>query len=351
MKSRLTLFLAAAAITLAVVCAVQSRKSTLQQAHLVSLRGDLDEKAQQLAAMQTVQEHSKQQRQELLAQSDQLATQLQALQQTGTKATALAPTSPPSVSDGQKPQDAKKGGFGEILSKIMQDPDTRQLVRGTQRMMMDQLYAPLIGKMALTPDEAARFKDLLADNMMNAADKASSMFGGLASTDRTNMLTALTADQKNFDEQLKAFLGEARYAQYKDYQETAAERMQLNAFKQQAGSDYTLNDQQTEALLTIMKEEQKNVGASMGLPLGSAQADPARFQALLSEDKMAELLQAQQTIGQQVYERARSILSPDQLEAFGRFQTNQLQMMRMGMNMARKMFAPDQEAVGTVPPN
>jgi len=29
------------------------------------------------------------------------------------------------------------------------------------------------------------------------------------------------------------------------------------------------------------------------------------------------------------------------LDAFARFQTNQLQMMRMGMSMARKMFAPE----------
>jgi hypothetical protein len=351
MKSSLTLFLAVATITLGVVCAVQSRKSTRQQTELASLRGELDEKAQQIEALQTAQKRSDRQRHELTAQADELAAHLQARQLTETNVIALTPTNPPPASEGEKPQDQKKGGFGNMFSKMMQDPDTRQLVRETQRIMTDQLYTPLIKKLGLTPDEATKFKDLLADNMMNAAEKASSMFGGLASTNRAEMLTALTADQTNFDEQVKAFLGDARYAQYKDYQETTAERMQLNAFKQQAGSDYNLDDQQTEALLTFMKEEQKNVAATTGLPLGDAAKDPARLQALLSDDKVGELLQAQETIGQRVYERARTVLSPDQLEAFGKFQTNQIQMMRMGMNMARKMFAPDQAAAGAAPPN
>ena len=70
----------------------------------------------------------------------------------------------------------------------------------------------------------------------------------------------------------------------------------LNQFKQQAGSDYNLTDPQTEALLTFMKEEKKNVAATTGLPLGDANKDPAKLQALLSDDKVDELLQAQDTV-------------------------------------------------------
>ena len=88
-----------------------------------------------------------------------------------------APTNPPPVSAGGKPDD-EKGGFGKMLSKMMQDPETRKFIRDQQRMMMDQMYAPLVKKMGLTPEEAAQFKDLLADNTMKGAEAASSMFGG-----------------------------------------------------------------------------------------------------------------------------------------------------------------------------
>jgi hypothetical protein len=54
-------------------------------------------------------------------------------------------------------------------------------------------------------------------------------------------------------------------------------------------------------------------------------------------------MESQETINQRVYDRARNLLTPAQLDSFGTFQTNQLQMMRMGMSMAKKMFAPGKE--------
>ena len=193
------------------------------------------------------------------------------------------------------------------------------------------------------------FKDLLADNTMKGAEAASSMFGSSVSTNRAEALTAMTSNQKTMDEQLKTFLGDDRYAQYKDYQETVGERTLLNQFKLQAGSDYNLNDVQTEAMLGFVKEEQKSVATTTGLPLGDANMNPAKFQALLSGDKVDELIAAQNTVGQRVYDRARTILSPDQLDTWGKYQTNRMQMMRMGMNMARKMFAPDKPAAAAAP--
>ena len=349
MKNILTWFLAATTMTLAVVCVMQTRKFAGQQTQLASLRAEADEKAQQLEALQAAQKRSEQQRHELMGQADELAAQLQARQLAETNVIALAPTNPPPVSEGEKPDD-EKGGLGKMISKMMQDPDTRKFMREQQRMMMDQMYAPLIKKLGLTPDETTQFKNLLADNAMKAVDSASSMFGGLGSSNQTQAVSALADSQKSFEEQVKAFLGDDRYAQYKDYQETVGERTLLNQFKQQAGSDYNLNDQQTEALLTFMKEEQKNVASTTGLPLGQTDKDPAKLQSLFADGKLDELLQAQDTVGQRVYERARTILSPDQLDTLGRYQTNRMQMMRMGMNMVSKMFAPDKPSTGASPP-
>jgi hypothetical protein len=349
MKSTLTLFLAATTITLAVVCVMQTRKFGGQQTQLASLRDELDEKAQQIEKLQTAQKRSDQQRHELMSQAEELAAQLTARQLAETNVTVAAPPAPPPVSAGDKPDDGK-GGLGKMLSKMMQDPDTRKLIRDQQRLMMDQMYAPLVKKMGLTPDEATKFKDLLADNAMKGAEAASSMFGGGASTNRTEAINAMTANQKTLDEQLKAYLGDDRYAQYKDYQETVSERTLLNQFKLQAGSDYNLNDVQTEALLTFMKEEQKSVAATTGLPLGQTDKDPAKLQALFSGDKVDALIAAQDTVGQRAYERARTILSPEQLDTWGKYQTNRMQMMRMGMKMASQMFAPDKPATDAAPP-
>jgi len=183
--------------------------------------------------------------------------------------------------------------------------------------------------------------------MMNAAGKTSAMFGGLASTNRTEVLTSLPAEQKSFDDQVRAFLGDERYAHYKKYQQTLSERTMLNQFRLQAGADYNLTDPQTEALLTFIREEKKNVAATTGLPLGDDSQDPAKFETMISGDKVDQFLQAQETVNQRVYERARTIFSPEQLQTLARFQTNQMQMTRMGLNMMRTMFGSQGNGAAT----
>src|ERR1035437_8220757 len=157
MKSTLTLFLAVTTITLAVVCVMQTRKFGGQQTQLASLRDELDERAQQIKALLAAQKRSDQQRHELMAQADELAAQLTARQFAETNVTVVAPPTQPAESKGEKPDD-EKGGLGKMLSKMMQDPDTRKLIRDQQRLMMDQMYAPLVKKMGLTPDEAIKSK-------------------------------------------------------------------------------------------------------------------------------------------------------------------------------------------------
>ena len=340
MKNIIILFLTVTTVTLGLVCVMQSRKSAVQQTQVTALQEEAEAAAQQIEALQADQKRAERQRHELIGQAEELAAQLQARQVVETNIAAPAPPIPAPVPEVAKADD-EKGGLGKMIAKMMQDPDTRKFIREQQRMVMDQMYGPLVKQLNLTPEEASQFKTMLIENGMNAAEKATSMFGGAGSTNHAEMFSSLTAEQKSFDDQVKAFLGDARYSQYKDYQETVGERALLNQFKQQVGSDYNLSDPQTEALLTFMKEEKKSVASSTGLPLGESNQDPAALQALISGDKVDQLMQAQETVNQRVYDRARTILSPEQLATLGRYQTNQLQMIRMGMGMMKSMLGTD----------
>ncbi len=350
MKNIIILFLTATTITLGVVCVVQSRKAASLRAQVAALQSESEAESQQIEDLHAAQKRADRQRHELMGQAEELAAKLQARQLVEDASPAPAPPTPPAVSETNKPAE-EQGGLGKMISKMMQDPNTRKFIREQQRMMMDQMYGPLVKQMGLTPDEAAQFKDMLADNGMKAAEQATSVFGGSGATNRTEMLSSLTAQQKSFDDQLQAFLGDDRYAQYKDYQETVGERAMLTQFRQQVGSDYNLSDPQTEALLTFMQEEKKNVAASTGLPLGGSGQNTAQLQSLMSDNNVDQFMQAQNTINQRVYDRAQTILSPDQLATLGRFQTNQLQMMRMGMGMVKTMFGPDNPTAPAAPPN
>ena len=88
-----------------------------------------------------------------------------------------------------------------------------------------------------------------------------------------------------------------------------------------------------------MKEEKKTVADAMGLSFPDQ--GPAQMEAMLEEGHMDRILQAQENVNQRVYERAAGFLGPEQLQNFGQFQTKQVQMLRMGLAMARKMMAPE----------
>jgi hypothetical protein len=334
MKNTLVIILIAITIALGAVCAVQWQKLGAQKTQLASLRVESEQKAQEAAELQASQKRVEQERDDLLQQpADDRAREFRTPQQAAGKAGAKSSATDAAASEDKK---SGKNPFGEMIAKMMEDPETKKMMRDQQRLVMDQLYSPLIKKMQLTPEEASQFKDLLADNMIKGAENAGSLFNG---TNRTETLEKLAADQKNLDEQIRGFLGESRYMQYKDYQQTAGERMQLSQFQQTTGAnEHPLSDQQTETLLTLMKEEKQAVAASTGVPLSGDNSDPATMQAMFSGEGIDKMLQSQETVNQRVYERARDLLSPEQLSAFGQFQTNQFKMMRMGMTMARKFM-------------
>lgn len=347
MKNTLILVFAATTLALGVLCVAQWQKFKRQDTQMTSLRVELDQQAQQLADVEAAKSLVDRQRRELLDQAGDLAAKLQSAQQAAAHSPQLqagevaAPESKPGK---------KENPFGSFLAKMMEDPDTKKMIREQQRLMLNQLYDPLIKRLGLTPEEGDQFKDLLADNMMKSTEKATSLMGG-SSTNRAAMAGVLAEEQKAFEEQIRGFLGESRYAQYQDYQQTVGERTQLTQFQQQfAGSENALTDPQTEQLLQFMKEEKQHVAAATGQPPPGPAQDAANLEAMLAGDGLEKLMQSQETVNQRVYDRAAGVLTETQLAAFGKFQTNQLQMTRMGMNMARKFMAPEGDGSPT-PPN
>lgn len=348
MKSIVITLLATATLALAALCVVQSRKVAQQQAQVAEQRAALEETNKTVAALRQAQEQNEARQRELLRRSDELVAQAreQAARSNQLAAQQAAAAAPAESASEQKEQP----GLGSMLSKMMQDPETKKLIQQTQRAMMDQLYGPLIKELNLTPEEAQKFKDLLADNAMKATEQATAMFGALGSSNRTEVASQMEDMQKSQNDALKALLGDDRFQQYEEYQKTVGERTQLNMFKQQLGPDNPLSEQQTGQLLGLMKEEQQSMAASSGLPTGGPGMKAEEMQMLLSDEKLQAFLDNQSTVNQHVYDRAKAVLTPEQLEAFGTFQTNQLQMMRMGMTMARKMFGSQNKGLASPAP-
>jgi hypothetical protein len=336
----LTILFALTTLGLGVVCVGQWRQLHHQQTQIASLHTENDDQRGQIKELEEKQVRAEQQQKELVRHADSVASQLiaHAASESNAMAKVAALQASPGGKEGSAEDEKGIGGFGKMLGKMMEDPEMKKMIQSQQKQMMNTMYSSLIKQMGLTPDEADKFKDLLSEQTMKATENAGSLFGGSGATDRAALAASMADQQKEYDAKIKDFLGDTRYAQYKDYQETIGERTQLNMFKQQtSGTENAITDQQTEQLLALMREEKKNLAAS-GQPVMGNNQDPATIQAMMDSDQLEKMMGSQEDINQRVYDRAKSILSPSQLDAFGQYQTNQLQMMKVGMSMAQKMF-------------
>ena len=193
MKNTMIMLLAAAAVALGVVCVVQSRSGASAQAQAAALQAELEAKSQEIQDLQANQKRANQQRHALMGQAEELAAKLQAQKLVEDSARAPVKAAPAPVAEPGKPV-VEKGGLGKMLAKMMENPETRKFLQEQQRMMMDQMYGPLVKQLGLTPEEAAQFKDMLVENAMKATEKASSLLGGDGTTNRSDLFGSLTAE-------------------------------------------------------------------------------------------------------------------------------------------------------------
>ena len=232
--------------------------------------------------------------------------------------------------------DAESGfgkNMGKALSKMMSDPAMKEMMRSQQKTMIDTMYATLFKEMNLTPEERQKFSDLLLDQQTKTMEAGMGIFeeGGL-----TNLTQSVQARQKESEEQLKALLGEERFTQYQEYQKTVGDRMQLDQLRRQmdtAGAP--VQDEQLQQLLALTKEERERVPAPFPQdPQGAA----ANMEQMLSGENMEKQMAWQEEINRRVLERATTVLTPDQLKAYEQFQTQQINMQKLGLKMMRGMF-------------
>jgi hypothetical protein len=232
-----------------------------------------------------------------------------------------------------------KGGMGNMLARMMEDPGMRKMMLDQQRVVMNTMYEPLFKEMNLTNEEKEKLTQLMLDNAMKGVERARDLFSGGDPAKRDEATQSLGEELKQSQAEIKELLGEERFAQYEDYTRNMGNRMAVDQLKSQLASGATpLQDTQAQQLLQIMREEHEMGSDSSGFA-GGASNDPSQtLNAIASEEAMDQLFQKQEEINKRVADRATTVLTAEQSEALRTQQANQLNLQRMGMKMARQMM-------------
>jgi hypothetical protein len=308
------------------------RKGSDHKLELAQLQLEIDRQSNAMHEAEVKQKRTEQERDQIAQLADEIGAKLVA--QKTSAAQNLSITSVVSAGSTAGSGSNEQSGLGKMLAKMMKDPETKQFIRQQQRLMVDQLYAPLLARLNLNETETAQLKELLAEDAMKSTERSSELLSASAQ-ERPERMRAFTEEQKQFDQQIRSFLGESKYTTYKEYQGTLGDRAQLTLFRQQtAGTPNSITDEQAEQLLAIIREEKQAMP-----PLPGQEPGMEELQALASPEKLDAALQAQETLNQRVQLKAAHLFSTEQFGTFTNFQAQQLQTLKVGMSMAKKMLS------------
>jgi len=127
------------------------------------------------------------------------------------------------------------------LANMFKNKDMRDLIRTQQKAVMGPMveknYGGFFSSLGLSSEQTATLKDLIVKKTMIDAEMGTSMLAGDVDADkRTEMLQKAKADKDSINDQIKAFLGDDTYPQFKEYEKTQPERTALGMFRDQQAS-------------------------------------------------------------------------------------------------------------------
>ncbi len=202
------------------------------------------------------------------------------------------------------------------MAKMRDNPTMNKIIEASQRGTIGALYADMIEYLNLSPDETNHFMDLLMYRQMEQVDFGMKLMSGAMSDEEkqaaADHLGEIDDDMK---EQMKAFLNSERdYEEFEFYEKTIGERMALSQMDQTlAAADQPLTDVEYRALLGMMQDEKTAFDWSTDLhDQESADISAERF----SRENMRKHSEDVARLNESIFEKAMSLLTPEQFEAF-----------------------------------
>ncbi len=197
------------------------------------------------------------------------------------------------------------------------------------RASIAQNYPGLAKELGLTPEQAGKLFDLMTKNQL--ASLGDSLPDG---TDEATVRAAASARQENArkqDAEVASLLGDAKYQQFKDYQQTLGARQQVSRLSSALeSSGEPLGEQQQQQLITALAADQKRQVEEARQVARPAASGP-RDQLAMMEDS----LQRTEENNRRTLDAASSYLNSEQLDAFRKMQNQNLAMSRAVLRAQR----------------
>lgn len=221
------------------------------------------------------------------------------------------------------------------LLKQMDSPEMKQMMRSQQLAGVRKEYSALFKKWALSPTDMDAVLSVLTDKEMGGASEALSLFSGKPDaksvTDLTETIKRHETDSK---ERLKSILGEARLKELETFDLEKEKDQIVGRYSEHLDiAGFPLNPQQRNQLAEILKEE-----STARTPAGDAEELALLTSGGMTDETLAKFRKGEEEKQSRIIDKAKGVLSPDQVSGLQSAFREQNQEQEAGMKMVRQMM-------------
>ena len=226
-------------------------------------------------------------------------------------------------------------GSGDTV--LMKDPEFRKAQLTITRLRIAQSNPGLAETLGLSEEEANDLFEAMAETQMNRSAELSEALAKAGGIGNTPALTEVLRNTAGREDPARAALGEARYAQYQEYQRNVRPAMQqvasIGSSLDAAG--HPLNDWQSRTLTAAMMTEQQRLRQEAAMPRSIPNPGVPRGMA----DTLTESANRQQESNRRILEASAATLNAAQLEVLKQQFEQQDATRRRSIETAQDMDA------------
>jgi len=213
------------------------------------------------------------------------------------------------------------GPESNLLSKALDRlsrPEVENLRKTQLRAQVDRYYAALFSGLNVSPEQMAKFKDLLVEKQLARFDSiAAANHEGV--TDPVELGRLVAGAQADLNKEIKSTLGDEAYAQYQGFLQTQVQRNVVNLLQQSLAYSATpLSSAQADQMVQILAQTGPSSGNAIQNNGSSANANP---RALITSATIAQ---------------AQTVLSPPQIQMLQELQKEQMAAQQLRLLLQRQ---------------
>jgi len=229
-------------------------------------------------------------------------------------------------------------------AKLFRDPEMRAAMRkeherAIERSAKQLVNSNLIEQLQLTPEQAATLRDLVKKKHAPGWEMNMVLMNGeLSSAELAEAGRKMRDQRAAADSEIRAFLGDERYATYVWQEDSEEERSRIKEFRAKlAEQSATLRPEQEDNLLRAMYEEREATTFTHDFH-NPHNFDMDQLPEIYSEASLDQFMREMEQLNERCIHRAQSILGPEQSGEFAQSLRDHFERSKVTIKMTAALF-------------